>query len=154
MSAIPKRKLCWNCEGNVVNTDNCPYCGVYLNVSPEENLSWNPNYQKTEQLEDIPSPPYQIKVELNDDSLDINESNDDTHLHFDSLFAQLKKDIFPILFLMAGSLFFLFGIVLILFSQNGKFTLQWEETDGFFYLSFAIPLLILGWFYFQKTNDQ
>lgn len=153
MSAIPKRKLCWNCEGNVVNhLDNCPYCGVYLNVSPEEDLSWNPNYQQTEKLDEIPIPPYQSKTDLISDLTENIEAESHQNVQLDSLFSQLKRDIFPILFLMAGSLFFLFGIVLVLFSQNGKFTLQWEEADALFYLSFSFPLLILGWYLFQKLE--
>jgi membrane protein implicated in regulation of membrane protease activity len=56
---------------------------------------------------------------------------------------------------MMGSIFFLFGVVLILFSQNGTLTLQWQGQDGIYFLLFAIPLIIFGWKFLQQleTND-
>jgi hypothetical protein len=67
MSAVPKKKLCWNCEGNVAkDIDNCPYCGVYVHgAEVEEDARWNPSYQPdSTKMEDIPSPLYQVKLEV------------------------------------------------------------------------------------------
>jgi hypothetical protein len=154
MSAVPKKKLCWNCEGNVAkDIDNCPYCGVYLHAAELEEASpWNPSYRPSADEEDIPSPLYQIKPQVEEDSEEAEATNDSKSMSWDHLFSQLKHDVFPILFLMMGSVFFLFGIVLLLFSQNGTFTLQWKESDGLYFLLFAVPLIGFGWMYFQRLE--
>lgn len=160
MSAVPKRKLCWNCEGNVArNIDNCPYCGVYLQAAEgEEESDWNPSYRPTSHTtEDIPSPLYQVKpTSLINAPLSEQEeaevTSDSKSLVGKAIFNQLKQDVFPILFLMMGSIFFLFGVVLLLFSQNGTFTLQWKESHGLYFLIFALPLIGFGWMFLQQLN--
>jgi hypothetical protein len=154
MSAVPKKKLCWNCEGNVSNTiDNCPYCGVYLhsNELDEDYSSWNPSYRPSSKTEEIPSPLYQgnHKEEEREEQEEQLKGSD-----WDQIFGQLKKDIFPIFFLMAGSVFFLFGIILLLFSKDGHLTLQWESHTGYYFLAFAIPAAILGWNFFQQSEEE
>jgi hypothetical protein len=159
MSAVPKKKLCWNCEGNVSrDIDNCPYCGVYLHADElEENSSWNPSYHSPSKKEEIPSPVYQIQQESERDEQEksIENSLTEESSNWRIVISKLKVDLFPILFLMMGSIFFLFGIVLILFSQNGTLTLQWQGQDGIYFLFFAIPLIIFGWKFLQQleTND-
>ena len=160
MSAVPKKKLCWNCEGNVSREiDNCPYCGVYLHAAElEENSSWNPSYQPSSKTEEIPSPHYQIHQETETDDLESEENplskNANESLNWFLIMAKLKQDLFPILFLMMGSLFFLFGIVLLLFSQNGTLTLQWQGHDGFYFLLLAIPLIVFGWKFLQQLEEK
>jgi hypothetical protein len=158
MSAVPKKKLCWNCEGNIAkDIDNCPYCGVYLHADEviEEDSTWNPSYLPTSKTEEIPSPLYQIKPEIEQNLKEDVIKGESKTLSWSNLYTQLKRDIFPILFLMMGSVFFLFGVVLLLFSQNGTFTLQWKENDGLYFLLFAIPLIGFGWMFLQQldTND-
>jgi len=184
MSAVPKRKLCWHCEGNVArDIDNCPYCGVYLQATETEAMVdppiWNPSYHPTgNKTEEIPLPVYQInptagQVRSHDlerhHSLE-NESEQEYEnergkrslkgkeveslLVWSRLFAQVKQDVLPILFLMMGSVFFLFGIVLFMFSQEGTLTLQWQEKHGVYFLIFALPLMILGWKFLQQLDSD
>lgn len=155
MSAVPKKRLCWNCEGNVVKgIDNCPYCGVYLHADEmEEDSAWNPSYHSRSDNEEIPTPFYQIKPQVEQEAREeIEVANDSDSMTWNHLFSQFKRDIFPILFLMMGSVFFLFGVVLLLFSQNGTFTLQWQESDGLYFLLFAVPLIGFGWMYLQRLE--
>lgn len=169
MSAVPKKKLCWHCDGNIAkDVDNCPYCGVYLHArEPEEDNLWNPSYTSNlKNIEDILSPLYQSKSEgehvktqiqqENDEDQDSSSSTDDEFEPFawNPFFTQLKQDVFPILFLMMGSVFFLFGVVLLLFSQNGTFTLQWQEKNGFYFLISAFPIIGLGWLFLQKLGSN
>lgn len=156
MSAVPKKKLCWNCEGNVArDIDNCPYCGVYLHASDiDENAAWNSSHLSSSKTEEIPSPLYQIKpTEEISEEQEIPREEDSKSFAWNSLYKQLKGDIFPILFLMMGSVFFLFGVVLVLFSQGGTFTLQWKESDGFYFLLFALPLIGCGWMFLQQLEE-
>ncbi len=159
MSAVPKKKLCWNCEGNVSREiNNCPYCGVYLHATEEEeDSSWNPSYRPASKMEEIPSPLYQIQQEQSTDDDELDHSVEETRetpqaLNGILLMDQLKRDIFPLLFLMMGSVFFLFGVVLVLFAQNGTLTLQWQGHDGFYFLILAFPLLIFGWRFLQRLE--
>ena len=157
MSAVPQKKICWNCEGNVDrNMDNCSYCGVYLHA-PEEELSggyWNPSYRapfNSEIEEDEPSSDEEIIGPVSD-----RRSSSEKEVFslggWAALSQSLKRDLFPVLFLMLGSVFFLFGIVLLLFSQNGVLTLQWKESDGFYFFLFSFPLVVLGWVFLQRLD--
>ncbi len=157
MSAVPKKKLCWNCEGNVAkDIDNCPYCGVYLHTADiDENPTWNPSYRPLSQDEDFSSPFYQAKLEAEQEPQETpSQEKSDNNAILQTLLAHLKQDIFPILFLMTGSIFFLFGVVLLLFSQNGTLTLQWQESYSIYFLIFAIPLVSFGWILFQQLETD
>lgn len=153
MSALPKKKLCWNCEGNVAkDIDNCPYCGVYVHASEiEEESLWNPSYHSFNKTEEIPPPPYQQhSTEEENEEQSTKENKDSPGL---LIFSQFKRDIFPILFLMSGSILFLFGVVLLLFSQNGTFTLQWQENQALYFLLLALPLIGFGWKFLQDLDE-
>jgi hypothetical protein len=156
MSAVPKKKLCWNCEGNVSKEiDNCPYCGVYVHAAElEEDSSWNPTYYPSK-TEEIPSPLYQsqVIVENKEEQEEITEENS-ISFPWNALFGQLKEDVFPTLFLMMGSIFFLFGIVMILFSDKGSFTLQWQSHYGYYFLALSCPLVWFGWKFLQQLDKE
>jgi len=165
MSAVPKKKLCWNCEGNVSKQiDNCPYCGVYLHADElEENSSWIPSYRPSSKTEEIPSPIYHIQGEQESNKSDEEDEEEEAEASSTAgsnshalmeVFNHLKKDLFPILFLMMGSIFFLFGIVLFLFSQNGVLTLQWQGSQALYFLLFSIPLTGFGWWYLQQLEQS
>lgn len=174
MSAIPKKKLCWNCEGHISHdVDNCPYCGVYVHSREfDEDSIWNPNYQKIEEEERevasskkdaIPAPLYQISLsgtaafEEEDSSSRTPQPKTLTSAPLASpynIFNRLKQELFPILFLMMGSIFFLFGAVLLLFSENGMLVLKWEETYSTYFLLLALPLITAGWHYLQQIEED
>ncbi len=154
MSAIPQKKLCWQCDGNVSkDIDNCPYCGVYLHETGlEDDSSWNPSYSPSSlPSPEIPSPIYPLQI---DEKTDLKKEGSEKSLGWLLLGKQLKQDLLPLLFLMAGSLFFLFGFVLLLFSQNGTLTLQWQSRDAFYFLFFSLPLMGLGWKFFQQLDSN
>ncbi|MCE2983582.1 MAG: hypothetical protein LW832_08460 [Parachlamydia sp.] len=145
MSALPKKKLCWNCEGNVPkDLDNCPYCAVYLQgIGDDANAGWIPDEISNE----IPPPPYQIQEEIKKEEQEAN--NYPLQINFN----QLKQDVLPALFLMGGSVFFLFGIILTLFSENGVFTLQWQSHYAPYFLFISLPLIFFGWKFVQQLEE-
>lgn len=158
MSAVPQKKLCWNCDGNISKeVNNCPYCGVYTHAEElEENSSWNPSYNPSSNTEEIPTPIYQIHPETDIEAVEEPEVPEVIPEYFykQELIVQLKKDVFPILFLMMGSIFFLFGMVLFLFSQNGTLTLQWQGSNALYFLIASIPLVGCGWWYLQQLQSD
>ena len=155
MSAVPKKKLCWNCEGNIAKEiDNCPYCGVYVH-SPDldENSGWNIPYVNNSKREEIPSPLYQIHGENDLESEDSSDKVGETS-QAPSMALQFKEDILPVLLLMSGSIFFLFGIVLFLFSDNGTLTLQWNGNQWPYFLLLSLPCVYFGWKYLLQMDQD
>ncbi len=157
---MPKKKLCWNCDGNIAKeVDNCPYCGVYVH-SPDldENNGWNIPYVSGNKKEEIPSPFYQIhENNQTDDESEESEVLSDIHEEKNSaipVLQQLKEDVLPVLFLMSGSIFFLFGIVLLLFSTNGTLTLQWNGNLWPYFLALAVPFVFFGWKYLLQMDQE
>lgn len=138
-----KRKLCWNCEGNVSRVaEHCPYCGVYLSpemVEEEESSStFTPPYQPPEVTEQAPlQAPYQpvtevISTEPIAEAVPLGK-------------GVARAVFFSIFCLGAGTLSILFALLLFFFSSHGVLTLQWEEGYWVIFALFAVPLLFLGW---------
>ena len=173
MKAKAKKKLCWNCEGNVSKEAlNCPYCGVYLHPTSNSSEDRDDNEKESEQAP-LPSKsakkgnkeaPHQPLYTPSDDSSDEPEQ---TSTRPTPLEAKVKAEIpnttgshhlnnitLSLLCLLAGSLLLLFGIILFLFSHNGTFTLRWNGDMWYLYLLTALPLLFLGWQALQKVKDE
>lgn len=146
MNAAQKKKLCWNCEGRVpLESENCPYCAVYLGPAPGDKGG-----------KGVLVPPYKIiETEEQDESLpedqstDIQEENQNVQEHEEDLVASQKNDVkevlLPIAMLSGGALFSLFGLILFLFSEQGVLHLRWNGEYWYIYLALALPMLFLGW---------
>ena len=140
MTATPKKKLCWNCEGRVsLAEENCPYCAVYLGPAPDENGESKdilaPPYRLVEsEDETVPASPYASEKEEEEEEVDLSVAK-----------ADIKEVVLPLSLLSAGTLFFLFGLVLLVFSNQGVLTLTWNGDYWYFYLIFALPMLFFGW---------
>jgi hypothetical protein len=145
MSAIPKRKLCWKCEGGVSLTEeNCPFCGVYLSPSnPNENSWLKPPYRLVEEEQAVPPSPFTNSAPSKIEKEVIpSPENEATH--------DVQNVVITLVLLITGSIFLLFGLILWLFSDNGVFTLHWNSQYWFIYLAIAVPMLLLGWRTLQK----
>lgn len=148
MAVIQKKKLCWNCEGNVsLSDETCPYCGVsVIPASLDGSLSSHaPPYQMAEVQESIiPRPPYHTEQKnelILEEKEEANKETEDEDVSVN----EFKNIVLSLLFLLAGSMFFLFGLTLVLFSHNGVFTLQWDGSFWFIYSLLSIPFLFFGW---------
>ncbi len=153
MSATSKKRLCWNCEGNVpAEMENCLYCGVYLGaVSVAENkktkLEISPPYkqQPKEQPQAIPKSPYGSAFEQ---TMEPPAAVEDEERQIEAAKASLEEIVSivkPLVLLLGGSLFLLFSLMMVFFSEEGVFTLQWKSKYWFYYLLASLPLLYLGW---------
>lgn len=58
---------------------------------------------------------------------------------------ELKRIIIPLSMLLSGTVFFLFGLALFLFSKKGVFILQWNGAYWYYYLAFGFLALLFGW---------
>lgn len=147
MNTKTKKKLCWNCEGNVgLNDETCPYCGVSLEVSPMisaayANETLNPPYSSTKNTNDSPIPqaPYSPQAEQ-----PIPETAEVPVAH--KVTNELQKTAIAISALLLGFTLLLFSLILILFSDdNGYLTLRWSAHYWYLYLIIGTPLLYWGW---------
>ncbi len=156
MSTQPKKKLCWNCEGNVSRQEeNCPYCGVYLSPSSlttedeEEDLAPPYRLGASSEASSIPSAPYHTPHEA---AAVQNEPK--PAIAIPSVNSPAKGVVVSLLLLIGGSVFFLFGIALLLFSHNQVLTLQWDGSYWFAYFLISIPMLLLGWKYLMQVDTE
>lgn len=145
-----KKKLCWNCEGQVeLDVENCPFCGVYLGPLPSrengrtDSSLLTPPYKIVETEEDSPlQPPYK-QTSL---STPLENSEKASVLPIES------GTLYALTFLSAGTLLFFFSLVLLLFSEEGTLTLRWNGKLWYCYLLSALPLLYLGWRFSKSSN--
>lgn len=156
MSKPIKTKLCWNCEGSVSRAaENCPYCAVYL--SPEgEDLNDDPAPRAPYKLEknvgsDIPKAPYNP---ANASSNEENSEGDVQEATLDQPISGFQATFLPLIFLTTGLISLFFSLMLFLFSENGKLTLQWDGDMWYVYALFSLPLLFAGWRYLEQATDS
>ncbi len=134
MSAIPKKRLCWNCHGEVpMVVQTCPYCGVYVEqtapgVQTDEHEP--PYHFKASGDMSIPASPFASEEDLSHQNA-ISTGSEATTVALNDA----KSVLFPVLFLLTGSVFFLFGLVIALFSEEGVLTLSWNGEYWFAYLN-------------------
>ncbi|MEM1281996.1 MAG: hypothetical protein AAGG81_00425 [Chlamydiota bacterium] len=159
MTNATKKKLCWNCEGRVGFTEeHCPFCGVYLSPTPIPGGVSNDGPE-----EKVPKPPYQPGGEPMENSVhhspyhetiqESKASKAENSEAVNGVNEELRKMITPMGTLLAGSIFFLFGLVLLLFSKDGKLTLQWSSDYWYVYLTFSLALLLWGWRSLQLVDE-
>lgn len=142
MNTTTKKKLCWNCEGNVQrDATNCIYCGVYLQheeYEEEDNLHLSPPYSSSgrEDEESLRDAPYKPEETLSSElELGIRE---------DSSKSILKRVVLAQISLSLSSLLAIFGVILFFFSREGVLTLRWDGEFWPYYLLLAAPLFLIG----------
>ena len=144
MNERPKKKLCWNCEGNVVETeDNCPYCGVYLHPG-----SLSGQVERASLF----SPPYPQQEETHEEAPPVEAAKPAETIVSAGLGNTLKEMLLSLVMLSSGVFFFLFSLAIFLFSHNGQMTLTWSISSGWLFFLSGLPLVIFGWRSLQKLE--
>lgn len=148
MNKVSKNRLCWNCEGSVSMAEEiCPFCGVsVVPASLETPVTSNfaPPYAPHDvHSGSIPPSPYTSYEETPRDHLkEAVQSIEEQEPSLD----EFKQTVQAVTLLLGGSVFFIFGLALMLFSSpDGVFVLRWDGTLWFMYTLVSIPLLLLGW---------
>lgn len=146
MSTTQKTKLCWNCEGSVsVELENCPYCAVYLGPPEGGDDLLDPPYRMSEEGDQqAPAAPYALEEAADEQVKEAAQTSVD----------EVKTVALPLAFLSLGTVFFMFGLVLLLFSHQGVLTLHWNGHYWFIYLFTALPMLFLGWRALNKLESD
>lgn len=150
MNKEAKKKLCWNCEGNVdQEAVQCQYCGVTL--TPSYGIDDNDAVSSNHFNSQPPPPIYSSSTALNFENKDNAEAvPEDLN---NSKPGQIQASI-PFALLLCGIVLFLFALMLLFFSKNGVLTLKWDASYWFVYLLFSAPLLYLGWRLLNNNDNE
>ena len=150
MNQTAKKKLCWSCEGRVTDDqENCPYCGVYLSPTPLHSGKGDPIvplYAKNANSKEkkAPEPPFQVK----------EPKSQKEEAPVPSPVKASKEMLLPLMSLLSGAVFFLFGLVLLLFSdESGFLTLKWSSAFWPFYIGLSAILLFFGLRALNQINE-
>ena len=150
---VTKKRVCWNCEGSVsLNEEVCPFCGVSVIPASLDGTDhgfvppYMPHSLKgTEAAHPSPYRPWN-EESVKETSKEVEE---EPKLGTDDF----KKVVASTTLLLAGSVFFLFGLALVLFSTDGTFSLKWDGSLWYVYLIFSVPLIYFGWKYLMEIDD-
>ena len=166
MNDNEKKKMCWNCEGDVhFYALQCPYCGVDLGGGETDKEEEEPDLQDApyrpvdSNLEqddvDIPEAPYAPRQpeneEVTEEEWQENLNEAEEHI----IQPDFKYGILPLILLLPGAVFLLFSMCLFLFSgDDGFLTLQWRGSFWPFYFVSSIPLIFYGWRSLKKLDKN
>lgn len=153
MSKSLRKRLCWNCEGEVVLSEEvCPFCGVSVVPACLEgpgDLFAPPYSNHFDKDLEVPKSPYDLHGSHPAEQTAPLASNEEES---EPALDDFKRGTIAIILLLSGSVFLLFSLALALFSQNGTFTLQWDGTFWYVYAIVALPLLAIGWASLMKLE--
>ncbi|MCH9608570.1 MAG: hypothetical protein S4CHLAM45_11480 [Chlamydiales bacterium] len=136
-----EKRLCWNCDGDVsLHLNDCPFCGVSLSQPEEKKQPYN---GLGDPFQKAPAAPYQqennLSVSKEEWEHALNEEEEQTPK------TSARHEVIALLLLLPGIVFCLFGLLLLLFSDDGTLTLHWNQNLAYFYFLGAVPLIYLGW---------
>lgn len=151
MNTKTHKKLCWNCDGYVhIYEIQCPYCAADLSdyacdKAKERNAPLSDSIEEVKEKiqEEVPKPAYQSSyghfeelpkhIESAPKEFEIKEEKD------------VENPLAALLLLLPGSVLFLLGLSMILFSGDGYLTFKFKSKFWYFYLVGSLPLLLLGY---------
>jgi hypothetical protein len=156
------QKMCWSCDGHVhVYELQCPFCGAELAEEEKQELKraieWaqeetsfqepffekNSSEEREEMQKELEHPPFENLIQ------EIEEAAVDAPLRWEERETPENRDLenplASLLLLLPGSLFFLFGLALFLFSHDGILTFKFSSKYWFIYLLGSWPVLYFGW---------
>ncbi len=158
------QKMCWSCDGHVhVYELQCPYCGADLteHEKPEEKLEEENSFLEEPDHEEEPEQEEVISYEEHEETIEeefekppfhdlIEEAEPIMQENWEEAKVEapdpdLENPLASLLLLLPGTLFFLFGLALFLFSHEGTLTFRFTSKYWFVYLLGSWPLLYFGW---------
>lgn len=183
MSGVVKKKLCWNCDASVpLDSETCLYCGVGVTsaISEEDEepkvAMPPPLYGKLPGrgalAAQAPSNPPQNHVK--EPQIAVNKKRvippqtgvrpkppvmklreeASTDIPQEALSIQRQPNTMLSLFLLlGGSTFFLFGLVILLFSDQGALILRWNRDQALIYLGLGCVFLLAGWRFILRIEE-
>ena len=135
-----------------MDIETCPICGVSVIPAFLEGtgIDFAPPYS-TNTGKDCGIP--RSLYEANDSKTQLNSQDNEKDLDEEEpALDDFKRVVMAVALLLSGSVFFLFGVALGLFSHDGVLTLSWDGSFWYAYALLAIPLLLFGWRSLMKLD--
>ena len=163
--------LCWNCEEVVHRyAAECPYCRKKLGQGGDKEIIQKPQgaldslssysdttFQKIQPLQ-FQEENYTSAESMPMGGIELNEASAEVSheviMASSSLLAIFTYQVLPVIFLIAGSFFFLFGVLIRLFSINGSFTLSWNQGAWPYFVFPAAIISIAGFLLFPRLDAE
>lgn len=156
MDSDERRKLCWECGGEVpAEAEQCPFCGAafetagdestkssFFTTSDESDESGSPDlFTET----GAPRPLYQpidkrAQLHSEHSGLEEGEANSEE----DESDGGARQQLICLCFLIPGFALLLFGVIMFFFSQEGYLTLKWDASWGMFVFALAGFFIYFG----------
>ncbi len=139
-----RTKLCPHCEGRIpIPLDDCPYCGQSIFSQAAFSLG-------NEKENPAFVPPYLARWEEEPVREEKQAAVRGKEIQKEKM--KQKSLLLTILLLTIGSYLFALGILVFLFSENGKLVLEWKSRYSLLYCFLASPLLYIGWLRLQNES--
>lgn len=169
MKPVDKQKMCPHCEGRIAyEAEICPYC-AQEQANEKAFQSQTPLFQNQslqDSLTSLYTPPYSGKRPLFTQS----EPQSTTPFKENSMYKNVtdekfqdplkafgaaasipeteqkegESSLWPTVFMVAASNFFILGLLQLFFSEEGLLKLEWDGSYWFIYCLISLPLFYLG----------
>lgn len=158
MSKKNEKRMCWSCDAEVsYHLTKCPYCTADV-TKPSMRMHQESLFKQESSF----ASPFQTAPKESKQAPSLFSSD-----YFPDQFTSSpevaspaaeeevvekeeggtsnKKEMSIFLLLLPGIVFFLFGLILLLFSEGGVLTLSWNQNLALFYFLASLPLMYIGW---------
>ncbi|MEX0961617.1 MAG: zinc ribbon domain-containing protein [Simkaniaceae bacterium] len=170
METSERKKLCWNCEGDV-NYDAifCPFCGSDLKrPKPLSQLMPEDEHYKSlnDSLASLYKPPYIAREEHgygvpDEREEDFYEDDDvDDPIASRGLASVDEEEetegrfVWALILLSFGGNLLTLGLLIFFFSDKGSLVLEWKRQYWFLYALLSSPFLFMGWKCFSSRAES
>jgi len=153
MSKKNEKRLCWSCDADVSHhLTKCPYCGADMTKpqAPNEGESlFKPDAAFASPFQTAPEESQQAPSAFSSDYFPDQFSSSSQQVKEEVVEEEKgeegqRREMTIFLLLLPGIVFFLFGLILLLFSEGGVLTLSWNQNLALFYFLASLPLIYLG----------
>lgn len=162
--------LCLHCEELLhPYASHCPYCQKPVTVQPAAMQSSFESIGKIAQINPFADLESRLSETRADEGKRQQSKNQESRMQesgmldgsisrhevVESTFASHVAHVILALFaLLGGSFFFFFGLLVLMFSQNGVFRLEWNMATWPYFVGSAVTLLIVGMWSLSKIEKS
>jgi len=158
MEETKKMKMCPFCDGRIeIDAVSCTFCGRNITsyyhqhqaeMTEPSSSNFSNSYSKNDSLSSLYPPPYRPKIQeehLHEEEEEEFTEEVEEHESDEVAKAESQTLFSTILLLSVGVQVFLFGLLLLLFSTEGRVILEWNAKRWFLYMLLSAPMIYFGY---------
>ena len=135
---LDEQVVCWNCEEMVHESAlQCPYCNVDLRKHAPQKASLSSTPKIT------PINPYVVAAQ-----------NVPQPVQGDQKSGSALSCILSLFLFLGGSAFLFLAMIVFFFSENGSFTISWQQHSASAFLGLGMAAVAFGMLLFQGIDDS